>query len=226
MDLALYFCYITYSYLTSLSLELPSVKSNDASSQDDCEDYMMPGIHRWKNEKVKVLVAQSCPTLRDLMDCSSPGLSVHGILQKKNTGVGSHSLLQEIFPTQGSNMGLPHCRCILCVWATRYTSTCPQTGTWCVLDHMETHCWTQRGGQEKEITIDRNKLIEIKQLQHIDNGSLVWRQLIMNTYKGLRASQEKHEQCRFSPLCFRELQVIKKWRNQIPATKLKNMRWT
>ena len=91
------------------------------------------------------------------MDCSSPGPSVHGILQKKNTGVGSHSLLQEISPTQGSNMGLPHCRCILCVWATIDTSTCPQTGTWRVLDHMETHCWTQRGWQEKEITIDRNK---------------------------------------------------------------------
>ena len=28
----------------------------------------------------------------------------------KNTWVGSHSLLQEIFPTQGSNPGLPHCR--------------------------------------------------------------------------------------------------------------------
>ena len=27
-----------------------------------------------------------------------------------NTGVGSHSLLQEIFPTQWSNPGLPHCR--------------------------------------------------------------------------------------------------------------------
>ena len=31
----------------------------------------------------------------------------------KNTGVGSFSLLQEIFPTQGSNTGLPHCRWIL-----------------------------------------------------------------------------------------------------------------
>ena len=31
--------------------------------------------------KVKVLVAQSCPTLCDLMDCSPPGFSVHGILQ-------------------------------------------------------------------------------------------------------------------------------------------------
>ena len=30
-----------------------------------------------------------------------------------NTGVGSLSLLQGIFPTQGSNPGLPHCRWIL-----------------------------------------------------------------------------------------------------------------
>ena len=28
----------------------------------------------------------------------------------KNTGVGCHSLLQSIFPTQGSNPGLPHYR--------------------------------------------------------------------------------------------------------------------
>ena len=31
----------------------------------------------------------------------------------KNTGVGCHSFLQGIFPTQGSNPGLPHCRQIL-----------------------------------------------------------------------------------------------------------------
>ena len=31
----------------------------------------------------------------------------------QNTLVGSHSLLQGIFPTQGSNPGLPHCRRIL-----------------------------------------------------------------------------------------------------------------
>ena len=31
----------------------------------------------------------------------------------QNTGVGSHSLLQGIFPTQESNQGLPHCRWIL-----------------------------------------------------------------------------------------------------------------
>ena len=31
----------------------------------------------------------------------------------QNTGVGSLSLLQGIFPTQGPNPGLPHCRQIL-----------------------------------------------------------------------------------------------------------------
>ena len=31
----------------------------------------------------------------------------------KNTGVGSHSLLQGILPTQGQNLGLLHCRQIL-----------------------------------------------------------------------------------------------------------------
>ena len=31
----------------------------------------------------------------------------------KKTGVGCHSLLRGIFPTQGLNLGLPHCRQIL-----------------------------------------------------------------------------------------------------------------
>ena len=43
------------------------------------------------------LVAQSCPTLCDPMDCSSPGSSVHGDSLGKNTGVGCHALLQGIF---------------------------------------------------------------------------------------------------------------------------------
>ena len=58
----------------------------------------------------KVLVAQSCPTLCDLTDCTRPGSSVHGDSPGKNTGVGSHSLLQGIFPTQGLNPGLLRCR--------------------------------------------------------------------------------------------------------------------
>ena len=36
-----------------------------------------------------------------------------GVLQGKNTGIGCHSLLQEIFPTQGLNPGLLHCSWVL-----------------------------------------------------------------------------------------------------------------
>ena len=56
---------------------------------------------------------QSYPILCDPMDRRPPGSSVHGILQAKNTGVGSHFLLPGIFPIQGSNLGFPHCRQIL-----------------------------------------------------------------------------------------------------------------
>ena len=45
--------------------------------------------------------------LSDSMDCSLPGSSVHGDSPGQNTGVGSHSILQGISPTQGSNPGLP-----------------------------------------------------------------------------------------------------------------------
>ena len=44
---------------------------------------------------------------------SPPGSSIRGIFPGKNTGVGSHSLLQGIFPTQGSNPSLLHCKQIL-----------------------------------------------------------------------------------------------------------------
>ena len=37
---------------------------------------------------------------------SPPGSSIPGDSPGKNTGVGCHVLLQEIFPTQGSNSGL------------------------------------------------------------------------------------------------------------------------
>ena len=54
-----------------------------------------------------------CLNFCDPMDCSPPGSSVHGDSPGKNTGMDCHALLQEIFPTQGSNPGFLHCRCIL-----------------------------------------------------------------------------------------------------------------
>ena len=47
------------------------------------------------------------------VDCSPPGSSVHEDSPGKNTRVGCHALLQGIFPTQGLNPGLPHCRWML-----------------------------------------------------------------------------------------------------------------
>ena len=44
------------------------------------------------------------------MDCGLAKLLCPWNFPDKNTGVGSHSLLQGIFPTQGSNPGLLHCR--------------------------------------------------------------------------------------------------------------------
>ena len=51
------------------------------------------------------LVIKSCPTLCELMDCSPPRLVCPWDFPSKNTGVGFHVFLQEIFPTQGSNLG-------------------------------------------------------------------------------------------------------------------------
>ena len=47
------------------------------------------------------------------MNCNLSGSSVHGDSPGKNTRVGCHALLQGIFPTQGWNPGLPHCKQIL-----------------------------------------------------------------------------------------------------------------
>ena len=55
---------------------------------------------------VLCLVAQSCPTRCNPMDCSPPDSSVHGNSPGKKTGVGCHAFLQGIFTTQGSNPGL------------------------------------------------------------------------------------------------------------------------
>ena len=71
--------------------------------------------HLWEQGKISavcacVLVTQLCPTPWNpmeparLLSWDSPG---------KNTGVDSYSLLQGIFPIQGSNPGLLHSKQIL-----------------------------------------------------------------------------------------------------------------
>ena len=58
---------------------------------------------KWKSESHSV-VSDSLQSHGLYSPQNSPG---------QNTGVGSHSLLQGIFPIQGSNPGLPHCWWIL-----------------------------------------------------------------------------------------------------------------
>ena len=75
------------------------------------------------NVKSESEVAQPCPTLSGPMDRSLPDSSIHGIFQARVLEWGAiafsmrilewcYSLLQGIFPTQRSNLGLPHCRLI------------------------------------------------------------------------------------------------------------------
>ena len=64
------------------------------------------------HQKCKVVVlsrVQLCETPRTLVPPPPPPWNS----PDKNTGVDSHSLLLGIFPTQGSNLGLLHCRQIL-----------------------------------------------------------------------------------------------------------------
>ena len=64
---------------------------------------------QWVSERHSV-VSDSLPPHGLNSPWNSPG---------QNTGVGSCCLLHGIFPTQGSNPGLQHCRHILTSWATR-----------------------------------------------------------------------------------------------------------
>ena len=62
-------------------------------------------VHFWISEsESRSVVSNSLRPQGLYSPWNSPG---------QNTGVGSHSLLQRIIPTQGSNPGLPHCKWIL-----------------------------------------------------------------------------------------------------------------
>ena len=71
------------------------------------------GLNRMDLNLIMCLVAQLSPTLCDPMNYTAHQAPVHGDSPGKNTGVGCYALLQGIFPTQGLNPGLPHCRRIL-----------------------------------------------------------------------------------------------------------------
>ena len=73
-----------------------------------------PHVAKYPLVKVTVLVAH----ISRIRLSATPWTVAHSLLcpwgsPDKNIGVGCHFLLQGIFPTQGSNLSLPHCRQIL-----------------------------------------------------------------------------------------------------------------
>ena len=63
----------------------------------------------WENirEMHACLVAQSCPTPCDPMECSQPGSSVNGDSPGENTGLGCHALSSRDLPDPGIKLMIP-----------------------------------------------------------------------------------------------------------------------
>ena len=111
-------CYPRDSQESSLALQFENIHSSALSLLYGTT--LISVYNYWETMcAVLCLVTQLCLILWDPLDCSPPGSSVHGDSPGKNTGLGCHALLQGIFPTQGSNPGLPHWGRFFTVWATR-----------------------------------------------------------------------------------------------------------
>ena len=93
------------------------------------------------------------------MDYSLPDSSVHSDSPGKNTGVGCHAFLQGLFPTQGWNPGLPHCRqivyCLSHQGSPNFLSGPTLTS---VHDYWENHSFDQRDCGGKVISLLFNTL--------------------------------------------------------------------
>ena len=85
------------------SMGLLGVGHDWSDLANSCQQYLIWHLLHSESESRSV-VSNSLRPLRLYSPWNSPG---------QDTGVGSLSLLQGIFPTQGSNPGLTHCRQIL-----------------------------------------------------------------------------------------------------------------
>ena len=100
--------------------------------------------------KMKMKVAQSCPTLATPWTIQSMEFS------RPEYWNGSCSLIQDIFPTEGSNPGLLHCRQILYhlkvkgewkSWLTTQHSRNKDHGIWS--HHFMANRWGQNGNSDR-----------------------------------------------------------------------------
>ena len=124
-----------------------------------------------------------CPELQaDSLPAEPPG-------KTKNTGVGSLSLLQGIFPTQGSNWGLLHCRRILYLlssWKSCNKGSCPEAPLVDSRDLLVVPMWRgvtpSHGNCEQQATLQWQLCPDLsvsphlnKDRTHILKHTLFWR---------------------------------------------------
>ena len=74
--------------------------------------YLFLWLIRTTTSSVVVLIIKSCLILSDPTDCNPLAPPCMGFSRQEYWS-GLHSLLQRIFPTQGLNLGLLHCRQLL-----------------------------------------------------------------------------------------------------------------
>ena len=73
-------------------------------------DQVISGNVQFSHLPFLFCVPQACLTLCDPMDCSPPGSSVHEISQARILEWGANPFSRGVFPIQGLNSGLLHCR--------------------------------------------------------------------------------------------------------------------
>ena len=102
------------SLITSSVLAVcpPDFSSRPSSPAKKCSCFIRPAC-MYIVTCAAVLSRSVVSPLYGPKDYSRPGSSVHGGSPGKTIGVDCHALLQGVFPTQGSNPGLPYCRRIL-----------------------------------------------------------------------------------------------------------------
>ena len=112
-------CPVTASCASEISVRVQSESEHRSVMFDSLQSH---GLYSPRNSPGQNTGVGNFPSPGDLsnpgIEPRSPTLQVDSLLAEppgkhKNTGVGSLSLFQQIFPTQESNQGLLHCRWIL-----------------------------------------------------------------------------------------------------------------
>ena len=124
---------ISSSHLSETALALKVKTPCPGNPLSHSRQSFQPVFVQWLKD---VTISQSCQRIKEIMPKKMIWefqwkslnrvqlLWPHGLYSPwnspgQNTEVGSLSLLQGIFPTQGSNPGLSHCRWVLYHWVSR-----------------------------------------------------------------------------------------------------------